>query len=56
LGEELPANPTTWLSEKLWGELNRLTKVEGYERFLPHFTKHHEKYRDMYDRIDPQNF
>jgi len=56
LGEELPPNPTTWLSGKLWGELNRLTKIAGFERFLDHFLKEHDKYKEMYDRTDPQNF
>lgn len=27
LGDVLPDNPTDWLSEKLWGEMNRLDKL-----------------------------
>jgi dynein heavy chain len=58
LGEELPENPTEngWMSGKLWGELNRLCKIEGFERFLNHFLKDHAMYKAMYDRPDPQAF
>jgi dynein heavy chain, axonemal len=27
LGDKLPDNPTNWLSERLWGEMNRLGKL-----------------------------
>lgn len=37
LGEELPENPTDWLSEKLWGELFRLDKLPTFKGFLKHF-------------------
>jgi dynein heavy chain len=58
LGEELPENPTEngWMSGKLWGELNRLCKIAGFERFLAHFIKDHALYKEMYDRPDPQAF
>lgn len=56
LGEELPENPTSWMSERLWGELNRLGKLAGFEKFVDHFLKDHEKYKVMYDSPEPQMF
>lgn len=53
LGEELPHNPTTWLSEKAWGELSRLCKLVGFERFLAHFNASHTIYKEMYDSSLP---
>jgi dynein heavy chain len=56
LGEELPANPTDWLSNKLWGEMCRLGKLPGFEGMVKHFIKDHQKYREMYDSGMPQDF
>jgi len=56
LGDEMPPNPTDWLSEKLWGEMNRLGKLSGFEGLVKHFIKDHAKYREMYDSSAPQEF
>ena len=38
LGDELPANPGEgWLTEKLWGEINRMSKLTNFTGFLKHF-------------------
>jgi dynein heavy chain len=35
LGEELAENPCPdWMSGRLWGEINRLGKLKGFEKFL----------------------
>lgn len=56
LGGEIPANPTTWLGERAWGELNRVCKLQGFESFLAHFLEEHELYKPMYDASLPQDF
>lgn len=57
LGEELPKNPTKWLLEKQWGELNRLDKLEGFEGYIEHFMQNHDGfYKDWYDSSNPQDF
>ena len=53
LGEELPAIPCEWMSEKLWGELCRLDKLSSFKGFLDHFMKNHELYKKMYDSSSP---
>lgn len=41
LGEELPQNPTDWVMDKQWGELNRLEKLPGFEGVVDHFMENH---------------
>jgi dynein heavy chain, axonemal len=46
LGEKLPDNPCpAWLSEKLWGEINRMGKLKGFEKFVDHFIEKHHIYK-----------
>ena len=56
LGQQLPNNPTTWLSEKSWGEMNRLIKIKGFEDLVKDFIENHNFYKKMYDILEPQNF
>ena len=38
LGDELPANPGEgWLTVKLWGEINRMSKLTNFTGILKHF-------------------
>jgi len=53
LGDQLPVCPCDWMSEKLWGELNRLDKLPTFEGFLDHFMKDHEIYQEMYRSSTP---
>jgi dynein heavy chain len=46
LGEELAPNPAPeWLSEKLWGEVNRMSKLTNFTGYLKHFNKNIEFYK-----------
>lgn len=56
LGEELPENPTDWISEKCWGEMNRLNKLPNFKGWIEHFTKEFQLYKKMYDSPAPQDF
>lgn len=57
MGEELPTNPaSSWISEKLWGEMNRLDKLPKFKGWISHFTEKHEFYKGMYDSATPQDF
>lgn len=50
LGDVLPDCPCDWLSEKLWGEMNRLDKLPNFKGWVKHFMDEHEKYKKyMYD-------
>jgi len=50
LGDILPDNPAPeWLSEKLWGEMNRLDKLPNFKGWVDHFNKNHAHYKIMYD-------
>lgn len=44
LGDEMPKNPTDWMAEKQWGEINRLDKLPAFNGFLGDFMKDHEIY------------
>jgi hypothetical protein len=41
------------LSEKLWGEINRMGKLKGFEKFVDHFIEKHHIYKEMYDSPNP---
>lgn len=56
LGEAVPECPCTWLSEKLWGEMNRLNKLPRFNSWIDHFTEKHAYYEDMYTHSTPQDF
>lgn len=56
IGEILPQNPTDWLSEKQWGELNRLGKFKEFKGIVEEFIENHQYYRGMYDSTSPQLF
>jgi hypothetical protein len=38
MGETLAENPTDWISEKCWGEMNRLDKIPKFNGWIDHFT------------------
>lgn len=44
LGEDYGAPPAEWISEKMWGELNRLGSCNSLKTFLPHFLNNLETY------------
>jgi len=56
LGEEMPPNPCEWVSEKLWGEMNRLDKLAAFAGWTEHFSQNHEHYRKMFDSPTPHDF
>jgi len=54
LGDKLPPNPASqWLSEKLWGEVNRMSKLTNFMGYLKHFAKNLDFYKDLYDSVNP---
>jgi dynein heavy chain len=53
LGESLPDNPAPWISDKCWGEMNRLDKLPNFKGWIEHFTKDFELYKEMYDSSSP---
>ena len=56
LGDEVPPVPASWVSDKLWGEMNRLDKLPAFAGWVEHFTENHEHYRKMFDSTAPHEF
>jgi dynein heavy chain len=56
VGEAVPENPTTWISTKSWGELNRLGKFKAFKGVVAEVTKNLEFYQTWYDNSDPAAF
>lgn len=56
VGEEIPENPTTWISTKSWGELNRLGKFKEFKGVVAEVLKNLEFYQSWYDNSDPAHF
>jgi hypothetical protein len=49
IGEELPEIPAPWITEGMWGELNRASKLPGFKGFLDHFVKNVDVYKELID-------
>lgn len=57
LGDAMPDNPTDWVLEKQWGELNRLAKLKSFDGLVEHFLENHAGFfRNWYDSSSPQDF
>ena len=56
LGEDYGVLPADWLTEKIWGEVNRLSKLSSMKTFLPHFVKNLETYKVMYESSNPDQW
>ena len=48
LGEDYGEIPADWISEKMWGELNRLSSCNSMKTFLPHFKNNLEVYKQLF--------
>ena len=44
LGEDYGDPPAEWVTDKAWGEINRLAGINACKAFLPHFVKNVELY------------
>jgi len=48
IGEELPPNPaSSWITDSMWGELNRACKMPGFNGFMTHFIKNVDTYKTL---------
>ena len=56
LGEKLPVCPATWLEEKSWGEMARMSKLPAFKGFMESFTKEVEGFAKLYESQNPQDF
>lgn len=52
----MPPIPGSWLSEKSWGEILRLSDLPGFKGFLDHFKAKIEMYKQLYDSPAPHDF
>ena len=47
-------NPdSSWISEKCWDELCRMSELEGMEQFRPVFVSQLEEWKKIYDNREP---
>lgn len=54
LGEELPTNPDpTWISERQWGEIFRMSLLSSFKGFIEDFSKNKDIFKEMYDSTSP---
>ncbi|KAK9829119.1 hypothetical protein WJX72_004004 [[Myrmecia] bisecta] len=51
--QEPPPNPCTWLSDKLWAEMNRLSAFEAFHGFAEAFQADQAPWKALYDSSDP---
>ena len=56
LGAEYGEPPAEWISEKMWGELNRLSLCNSMKTFLPHFKNNLEVYHQLYAHPNPDQW
>ena len=49
-----PPNPSTWLVDKNWGEMNILSKMPGFEGLAQHFADNDGAWKAIYDSTEPQ--
>jgi len=47
--------PADWVSEKMWGEMNRLDKLRAFKGWAEHVRENHEHYKKMYESSAPQD-
>lgn len=54
LDSSLPPNPdTSWISEKSWGEIYRLSALPSYKNFYSDFAQTVSEWRKMFDSSEP---
>jgi dynein heavy chain len=56
LGEDYGEPPAEWISEKMWGELNRLGTCNSLKTFLPHFKNNIEVYHQLFAHQNPEQW
>ncbi|TPX32092.1 hypothetical protein SmJEL517_g04759 [Synchytrium microbalum] len=54
VGGDGPPNPApSWLSEKSWGEIVRLSAMPAFKGFATSFSENVEKWREVYESTEP---
>lgn len=51
--QDPPRNPTTWLPEKLWAEICRLSNLSAFHGLMQDLTEDPETFKRIYDSPDP---
>ncbi|XP_014284130.1 dynein axonemal heavy chain 7 isoform X1 [Halyomorpha halys] len=49
-------NPSTWLPQVSWDELCRLSDLSSYKGLREHFVENTDKWKEMFDSLEPQHF
>lgn len=54
MDEELPEKPIfDWITDKMWGEICRLSKLEGFHTLIDSFNDQTEDWKKIYDSTEP---
>ena len=54
LDSNLPPNPSPdWISEKMWGEIYRLSNLSAFSDFMNEFKSNLSEWRSIYDSAEP---
>ncbi|KAJ3227682.1 Dynein heavy chain 7, axonemal [Clydaea vesicula] len=54
-GTTLENPDTTWISDKMWNEMDRLSELANIKSFSLQFTAHVEEWKHIFDSGDPQD-
>lgn len=56
LDESLPDMPegSEWLTKKMWGEVNRLSLLDGFKDFDVSFKENINEYKKIFDNVNPE--
>ena len=53
LGEKVPPKPADWISDKAWAEINRLSKLQGFENLAMNIQERPDEWQVIYDSPTP---
>ena len=56
LGDDYGEKPAEWITDKMWGELNRLSSIGVMKTFLPHFKNNVEVYSQLFAHPQPDQW
>lgn len=56
LGEDWGERPAEWITEAMWGELNRACQLEGFKGFKEHFIAKLETYKELFEHPNPHDW
>lgn len=56
IGADYGPKPAEWVTDKIWGEINRVSEIGSMRTFLPHFVKNVDAYANLYTHGAPEEW